>query len=307
MSMRHLPIACFVLAIFPLGLAAQTRVSSEPLVPSRGSLIRLRVTPSTSEQVTAISGDVANEPLHLWTSDGRAWTGLAGVPVDGGDTLYVNLVLQYPDRADTVHTFLRVAQPPYPSETLRVAPGMAQPDSAARMRIREDGRKARKAGEASHATVRLWEGPFVLPRTSRITSAFGTARVFNGSVTSRHLGTDFAGAVGVPVRAANRGRVVLVERFYLAGRVVYIDHGEGLISAYFHLSKARVKVGQLVERGQIIGLVGQSGRVTGPHLHWVMRYGNTTVDPLSVVAVTASEGGKGEQGNGERGRKSRER
>ena len=73
--------------------------------------------------------------------------------------------------------------------------------------------------------------------------------------------------------------------FYLAGKVVYLDHGEGLISAYFHLSKALVRTGDTVERGQVIGSVGQSGRVTGPHLHWVMRYGGVTVDPMSVLAL----------------------
>jgi murein DD-endopeptidase MepM/ murein hydrolase activator NlpD len=91
--------------------------------------------------------------------------------------------------------------------------------------------------------------------------------------------------------------VVLVDRFYLAGRVVYLDHGEGLVSAYFHLTKAVVHVGQMVERGQLIGTVGRTGRVTGPHLHWITRYGNTTVDPMSVVALTA---GNGEPGTGNR-------
>jgi murein DD-endopeptidase MepM/ murein hydrolase activator NlpD len=137
----------------------------------------------------------------------------------------------------------------------------------------------------AHGTVRQWDLPFILPRRSRITSGFGTGREFNGKVTSRHLGTDFAGRVGEPVRAANRGRVALVADFYLAGRVIYLDHGEGLVSAYFHLSRALVKPGQEVERGQVIGLVGRSGRVTGPHLHWVMRYGAVTVDPMSVVGL----------------------
>ncbi|HXI20382.1 MAG TPA: M23 family metallopeptidase, partial [Gemmatimonadales bacterium] len=116
-----------------------------------------------------------------------------------------------------------------------------------------------------------------------ITSPFGTAREFNGTVLSRHLGTDFEGRVGDPVRAANRGRVALVADFYLAGRAVYLIHGDGLVSAYFHLSRALVRPGQIVGRGQLIGEVGRSGRVTGPHLHWVMRYGAVTVDPESVL------------------------
>ena len=102
------------------------------------------------------------------------------------------------------------------------------------------------------------------PRDSRITSGFGSGREFNGQVQSRHTGTDFAGAVGTPVRAAARGVVALADTFYLAGRVIYIDHGEGLVSAYFHLSRHDVAAGDTVQAGQVIGQVGATGRVTGP-------------------------------------------
>jgi murein DD-endopeptidase MepM/ murein hydrolase activator NlpD len=136
---------------------------------------------------------------------------------------------------------------------------------------------------ASRNHPRLWQGPFRLPRDSRITSAFGAARVFNGEVKSRHLGTDFAGALGTPVLAAGRGVVAMVANFYLAGKAVYIDHGQGLVTAYFHLSRAEVTAGDTVRSGQRIGGVGQSGRVTGPHLHWVARFGTITVDPMSLL------------------------
>jgi murein DD-endopeptidase MepM/ murein hydrolase activator NlpD len=109
--------------------------------------------------------------------------------------------------------------------------------------------------------------------------------VYNGEVKSRHTGTDFAGAVGAPVSAAGRGVVALVADFYLAGRAVYIDHGAGLVTAYFHLSRADVAQGDTVAAGQRIGAVGQSGRVTGPHLHWVARYGIISVDPMSLLEL----------------------
>ena len=110
--------------------------------------------------------------------------------------------------------------------------------------------------------------------------------MFNGAVRSRHFGVDLAGAVGAPVRAANRGVVALVADFLLAGTAVYIDHGEGLVTGYFHLSKSEVAEGDTVARGAIVGRVGATGRVTGPHLHWIARYGTVTVDPLSVVEAT---------------------
>jgi murein DD-endopeptidase MepM/ murein hydrolase activator NlpD len=127
------------------------------------------------------------------------------------------------------------------------------------------------------------------PRSSPISSGFGTGRTFNGQVTSRHLGVDFRGAMGAPVLAANRGVVVLIDTFFLGGRVVYLDHGAGLTTAYLHLSRALVSVGDTVERGQKIGLVGATGRVTGPHLHWTARYGGLTVNPLDLLGPALAE------------------
>ena len=125
------------------------------------------------------------------------------------------------------------------------------------------------------------------PRQARITSRFGTGRVFNGRLRSSHLGLDFAGHVGEPVYAANRGVVALVDSFFLAGNVVYIDHGAGVTTGYFHLSRTLVSVGDTVERGEEIGLVGATGRVTGPHLHWAARYGALVFDPAEILRVTA--------------------
>jgi murein DD-endopeptidase MepM/ murein hydrolase activator NlpD len=137
----------------------------------------------------------------------------------------------------------------------------------------------------AHDTPRLWEPRFELPRASRITSVYGTAREYNGELSSRHMGTDFAGRVGEPVHAAARGLVALVADFYLAGRAVYLDHGEGLVTGYFHLSRIDVSEGDTVVMGSRIGAVGRTGRVTGPHLHWIARYGAIGVDPMSLVRM----------------------
>lgn len=286
MTMRGTILALCGTLLLPAALPGQVAIETEPAAPARGSLIRLRVTPTLNDLVGELRGEVAEEPLHLTSEDGGiTWSGLAPVPVEGGDSLPITLVLVHSGLEDTVRTAIAVTQPGYPSERLRVAPRMAEPDSAGRARIARDIARAREVSRGAHATERLWQGPFLLPRASRVTSAFGTGREYNGKVTSRHLGTDFNGVVGDPIRATNRGRVALVANFYLAGKVIYLDHGEGLISAYFHLSRALVRTGDLVEKGQVIGRVGQSGRVTGPHLHWVTRYGGVTVDPMSVVAL----------------------
>ena len=158
-------------------------------------------------------------------------------------------------------------------------------DTLTERRIARENARAREVGRASHATPRLWRSAFVQPRASVVTSPFGTGRVFNGAVTSRHLGVDFRGKVGDTIRAANRGVVALADAFFLAGNVVYIDHGAGLVTGYFHMSATLVAVGDTVKRGQTVGLVGNSGRVTGPHLHWSARYGALTVNPLDLIRV----------------------
>ncbi len=283
--MRRMLLLVVLLAAGPVGVAGQVALETEPALPVRGTLFRLRVSATADGPVDRVGGEIAGEPLHFDTADGTFWQALAAAPIDGGDSLAVLLTLHRGAVTDTVRTSIATGAGSYRSEKLSVAPSMAEPDSAARVRIADDNARARAVSRESHETPRLWKAPFARPRPTRVTSAFGTARVFNGAVASRHMGTDFSGAVGAPVRAAARGRVALVAEFYLAGHVVYLDHGHGLVTAYFHLSRTLVKQGEMVEQGQQIGAVGQTGRVTGPHLHWIMRYGRITVDPLAALAL----------------------
>jgi murein DD-endopeptidase MepM/ murein hydrolase activator NlpD len=126
---------------------------------------------------------------------------------------------------------------------------------------------------------------FSLPLNSKITSAFGTARIYNGVAKNYHSGTDFRADVGEEIKASNDGKVVLtMNRFYL-GNVVYIDHGRGTYTYYSHLSKFLVKEGQVVKKGQVIAKSGKTGRITGPHLHYAVRLYNTTVDPLQYTTL----------------------
>jgi murein DD-endopeptidase MepM/ murein hydrolase activator NlpD len=239
-----------------------------------------------SSGISIAGGEAAGEPIHFERRSDSSFRALLGVPIETADSFRVTLFLERGEALDTVVAALPVRQGGYPNEVLAVAPAFVKPDSAAAARIQSDIAKSREISRVSQQRARLWRGSFVLPRSSRITSPFGSARVFNGEVQSRHLGADFAGAIGAPVRAAGKGVVALVADFYLAGRAIYIDHGAGLVTAYFHLSRADVRRGQTVSAGQRIGAVGQSGRVTGPHLHWVARYGAISVDPMSLLQLT---------------------
>ncbi len=274
---------------------AGVTVRTRPAVPLRGSVAWLVVEPAAAaveDTIMRVEAESAGEPLHFAPA-GVGFAAVLGIPLEvgtgegGGDTLGLELVVVRRYRTDTARVALPLARPTLRSERLRVDPRMARPDSAAQARIERELAQSREVSRASHDTPRLWTDSFRVPRPGRVTSVYGTAREYNGEVMSRHMGTDFAGGVGAPVRAAGRGVVALVADFYLAGRAVYLDHGAGLVTGYFHLSRVDVAQGDTVAAGAVIGGVGRSGRVTGPHLHWIARYGGITVDPMSVVALGA--------------------
>jgi murein DD-endopeptidase MepM/ murein hydrolase activator NlpD len=251
-----------------------------PAIPQAGTLLRVTIAPIDRAQLARIrQAHVAGEPLHFHFM-GDSATAYAAAPVDSSNGLTLTITC---DDDTRVAARIPTRSGDYPLERLRVAPRFtAPPDSALVARQRREAERAAAVSRASHNTPRMWTEPFVAPRTSRITSGFGGGRTFNGAVTSRHMGTDYAGAVGAPVRATNRGVVRLVDRFYLGGNVIYLDHGEGFVTAYLHLSKQLVVEGDTVARNAVIGHVGATGRVTGPHLHFIARYGSITFDPLSL-------------------------
>lgn len=262
-----------------------------PERPVQGSLIYVRVTADgdgrSNTAISAVYGQVVGQPLHFEVVESGGWGGLAGIPIGAVDSIELRLTVERNSgELEILRTVIPVASLNFPLERLRVPPEFVQPpDSAVAARIAAERRKAREVSLRSHSTPRLWTAEFVRPRPGRITSDYGRRRILNGTVRTRHLGVDFAGAEGEPVRAANRGVVALVAAFYLAGNVVYIDHGAGLVTAYLHLSDVAVAQGDTVMPGQLVGQIGSTGRVTGPHLHWVMRYGTVTVDPLSLFSL----------------------
>ncbi len=275
----------------PPGLAAQhldsARVLTDPAPLVRGTLGGLVV---RGWGIAPIAGEAGGEPLHLTVDNDGTIRALIAAPFDDADSLPVTLVRAGGSGLpETLRVALPLSRGQYRSEQLRVAARYVAPDSATAARIAREIEVARGVSRRSHDTPTAWSAPFQRPRTGRVTSVFGTAREFNGVVSSRHFGTDFAGAVGAPVHASNAGLVALVGDFYLAGTVVYLDHGGGLVTGYFHLSRTEVAPGTVVQRGQLIGRVGETGRVTGPHLHWIARYGGITVDPMSLIRVTSEE------------------
>jgi murein DD-endopeptidase MepM/ murein hydrolase activator NlpD len=246
-------------------------------------LVRVVVRPPPGDSVTAVYGELAGEPLHF-EPFAEGFEALGAVPFAADDRATARLVMEHADStSDTVVAALRVGRRRVPRERLRVAPEFAEPPDSLTERIRLEQELVQEVRQRAHETPRLWRVPFVRPRSSAVTSVFGVARVFNKVLRSRHWGVDFAGQLGAPVRAANRGVVALVADLYYSGTTVLIDHGAGLVTGYFHLSRVLVVPGDTVDVGQLIGRVGSSGRVTRSHLHWFAAYGGITVDPLDLV------------------------
>jgi murein DD-endopeptidase MepM/ murein hydrolase activator NlpD len=131
----------------------------------------------------------------------------------------------------------------------------------------------------------LWGRGFILPVEGALLSPFGVRRVINNEPRSPHTGVDLKASAGEPVHASNDGIVVFTGDHFFSGKSVFLDHGMGIVTMYFHLSCIEVKEGQRVARGQVIGKVGSSGRATGPHLHWGVRIQGSRVDPLSLVGL----------------------
>ncbi|MCF6330090.1 MAG: M23 family metallopeptidase [Sulfurimonas sp.] len=179
---------------------------------------------------------------------------------------------------------LRIVDGKYKKEILRVAKGKVSLNKSNKIRAAKEYKEAMSIYN-SFTEESYLKTKFIMPLNSKITSDFGNARMYNGSLSGYHSGTDFRAKVGTPLISSNDGVVVLVkDRFYSGGSVI-IDHGRGIYIGYSHMSSFNVKKNQRVKKGQIIGLSGVSGRVTGPHLHFSARVSGVQVDPLQLIKL----------------------
>ncbi len=173
----------------------------------------------------------------------------------------------------------------FSTEKLKVAPNFVKPDPEQLAKAEADRKKLREIF-ATVTPEKFWQGPFRVPLDGvNIGGNFGRRRVLNGEPSSPHTGVDFPAPSGMPVHAAQRGRVVLAEPLYFSGNTVVVDHGLGVYTLYGHFSEIDVKAGDMVESGALLGKVGATGRVTGPHLHWGLTVNRSRVNALQIVAL----------------------
>ncbi len=218
-----------------------------------------------------------------------SWRAVVGVDLDSraGEHSVV-VTYRYSDgRVRSEPQGVTVASKKYPTTELKVAERYVELSPEDQARAEREGAETGAIYD-TFTPERYWTQPFEVPVDGATDGRnFGHRRVFNGQPRAPHSGADLKAQTGTPIHAANRGKVVLAKELFYSGNAVFIDHGQGIYTTYLHLSRIDVAVGDIVERGQQLGLAGATGRVTGPHLHWGVRVLDARVDPFSLVRLAA--------------------
>ncbi len=248
-----------------------------------GELVVYTITPppdATQVVVTAFG-----RPSTATQAEDDTWRALVGLDLDTKPgVIPTSVTATTAAGVVTVTHDLTVVPKRFPTRRLKVNPALVDPPPEAIERItRETARTTDIYG--SPAGRALWAGPFVRPVRDPANSRFGSRSIFNGGRSSPHTGADFLSGTGTPIQAPNHGRIRLADSLYFSGNTVIIDHGLGLFSLFAHLSAFSVMEGDEVSTGDVVGLVGATGRVTGPHLHWAVRVNGARIDPLSLLSV----------------------
>jgi murein DD-endopeptidase MepM/ murein hydrolase activator NlpD len=266
--------------------APPLRVTLAPARARQGSVVQVAVASPGSPLARADLVD-GERRIPLERRDGgELFVGLVGVDFESAPGERP-LLVEGTDGAGapvTARVTLRVLRRKFAVSKLSVDPRFVEPPAEERERIERD-RQAFRRAFASPLPERLWKGPFSMPAGGFSQRNFGARRVYNGQTRSRHAGLDISAPAGTPVAAPASGVVVLAGDFYFSGGSVVLDHGGGLLTMYFHLSRIDVKEGDRVAPGERIGAVGATGRVTGPHLHWAARLGAARVDPSALLSL----------------------
>jgi murein DD-endopeptidase MepM/ murein hydrolase activator NlpD len=254
---------------------------------SQGSLLLIEV--KSAKPLALLQGDWGGRSVPFWQEAGAETRqkALLGVDLEKTPGAYELKVIGQTADGEKVFctTQVEVKLGRFDTERLTVGKQFVEPSPEQIKRADEERQKLRDIFDRV-APQRLWDGPFRVPLDGVTEgSNFGKRRILNGNPGSPHGGADLRGTTGTPVHAAQRGRVVLAEELFFAGNTVVIDHGLGIYTFYGHLSDISVKVDQVVDAGTVLGRVGATGRVTGPHLHWGLTVGKARVNPLLIVKL----------------------
>ncbi|MBL8430243.1 MAG: peptidoglycan DD-metalloendopeptidase family protein [Dechloromonas sp.] len=263
--------------VFALMLGCTTSAVALPKhAPVPGGVAVVDLGPATQEAPTARIGE---QQIAIVRENGR-WFALLGIPLD---TLPGEMEIRVFSGSTVATRTVGIQIRNYPEQRLTIKDKRKvepNPDDLARIE---------REKEVTETVKRRFSGTppatdFTLPANGPLSSRFGLRRFFNGLPRNPHAGLDVAVGTGAPVTAPADGIVANVGDYFFNGNTVFIDHGQGLITAYMHLSRTNVRAGQAIKKGELLGAVGATGRVTGPHLHWAVILNNTPVDPELFLA-----------------------
>jgi hypothetical protein len=296
---RRRTLAALLLAFVPwltagrlqaAGPGPQIRLSA-PQVETGGVLgVRVeRLNPGVDAATAGVVHEGRRAPLFPDPAGRRGvWAGLVAVPLDtrpGKAELRFEWTESGTRRIEKIR--FEVVAGRFGEETLKVDPRHVRPSPEELERIRREQKRLNEV-YASGSRERLWRGGFQYPVPGEVNGPFGTRRLFNGELQSRHTGVDFRAQEGDPVKSAGDGMVRLAEDLFYSGNAVIIDHGTGVFTSYSHLSRISVAVGQRVGAGEIVGRIGATGRATGPHLHWGLKVNSVSANPLLFLGLVGS-------------------
>jgi murein DD-endopeptidase MepM/ murein hydrolase activator NlpD len=281
----------FLLTIlFGLSAPAQVRGQKwmaqwEPSKLVNGSPVLFRV--SAPLQLSELQGNFLGQEFSFRSSEAcHCWYAFAGVSLATKPGTYTLRVAgKDTGGKETAMSYLvRVSAAHYPTSTIKVAPAFVEPPKEAEpVIIAADA--AKKQAFATLDPNPLWSGAFERPTQTETSGVFGSSRIYNGVKKSQHLGLDFRASTGTPVHATNAGTVILARPLYFEGNCIMLDHGQGLMTIYMHLSEFKVKEGEKIAAGQLIALSGGTGRSTGPHLHFAVRWHGEYLDPRTLLEL----------------------
>jgi murein DD-endopeptidase MepM/ murein hydrolase activator NlpD len=283
-------LLCLLLNL-PRANAAAWAIRAQPTRLVNGGPVLFQVKPPTQLQSLKATW-TGHEFAFSFDPKSKTWFALVGVSLEAAPGAYS---LDLTGQTAAGKTFGReisfskkfsVARGKYPKieVKLSVESKFTEPTPEQQKQI-EDGQQIKKDYLNRVTPDREWDGSFAAPAEANISDVFGSERIFNGKTSSPHLGLDFRVPSGTPVRAMNDGTVLLARPLYFEGNFVVIDHGQGLLTLYLHLSEFKVEEGERVKRGQIVGLSGGTGRATGPHLHVAVRWQGTYLDPAALLGM----------------------
>jgi murein DD-endopeptidase MepM/ murein hydrolase activator NlpD len=275
-------------ALFPARAASWT-VHAEPVRLVNGGPVLFEV--KAPSGIDTLTGNwLGHQVPFTFNASSRNWSALVGVTFETAPGAYtLELTAERTSGGDPLKFSRKfeVERAKYPQikVELTVEKKFTEPSPEQLAQISED-QKVKQEYLGRVTPDREWSGNFMAPAHADISDVFGSQRIFNGKAQRPHFGLDFRVPTGTPVAAMNEGTVLLARFLYYEGNCVVLDHGQGLLTLYLHLSELKVKEGELVQRGQEIGLSGGTGRATGPHLHVAVRWQGDYLDPARLMQLS---------------------